>query len=142
MRSSVMLNRIISRNAAQRASGRPCDRPIRSRFSVFFLGRRANNDSVLKPHFALYAYSLAIPIFTSKFPPKCNPLDVVKISSKCRLSNTKLKVIPDYQLPSLSADYNSPSSITLPLLLPSALSYLQCTFTRRTSGRSGKNSEQ
>jgi hypothetical protein len=40
---------------SQFVSGRPCDRPTRSRFSVAFLGRRANAEFVLKFHVPLLA---------------------------------------------------------------------------------------
>jgi hypothetical protein len=37
------------------ASGRPCDRPTRSRFSVVFLSPRANAELIPKPYVALHA---------------------------------------------------------------------------------------
>jgi hypothetical protein len=40
---------------SQFASGTSCDRPTRSRFSVVFLGPRANAELVPKVHVALHA---------------------------------------------------------------------------------------
>jgi hypothetical protein len=51
------------------ASGRPCDRPTRSRLSVVFLGPRANAELVPKFHIALPASHAAIPMATSKILP-------------------------------------------------------------------------
>jgi hypothetical protein len=45
-------------------SGRSCDRPTRSRFSVVFLGRRANAELVPKFHVALHASHAALPMVT------------------------------------------------------------------------------
>jgi hypothetical protein len=52
---------------SQFASGRSCDRPTRSRFSVIFLGPRANGELVPKFHVALYASHAALPMVISKF---------------------------------------------------------------------------
>jgi hypothetical protein len=54
---------------SQFASGRSCDRPTRSRFSVVFLGPRANAESVPKFHVALHASHTAFPIVTLKISP-------------------------------------------------------------------------
>jgi hypothetical protein len=51
---------------SQVASGRSCDRPTRSRFSVVFLGPRANAE-LAKFHVALYALYAALPMVISKF---------------------------------------------------------------------------
>jgi hypothetical protein len=42
------------------AFGRSCDRPTRSRFSVVFLGPRANAELVPKFHVALHASHAAL----------------------------------------------------------------------------------
>jgi hypothetical protein len=49
---------------SQYASGSSCDRPIRSRFSVVFLGPRASAEIVLKFHVALHASHAALPMIT------------------------------------------------------------------------------
>jgi hypothetical protein len=49
---------------SQFASGRSCDRPTRLRFSVVFLGPRANAELVPKFHVASHA---ALPTVTSNF---------------------------------------------------------------------------
>jgi hypothetical protein len=49
---------------SQFASGRSCDRPTRSRFSVVFLGPRANVELVPKFHVALHAFHAALQILT------------------------------------------------------------------------------
>jgi hypothetical protein len=54
---------------SQFASGRSCDRPTRLRFSVVFLGPRANAESVPKLHVALHASHAALPMVTLKFRP-------------------------------------------------------------------------
>jgi hypothetical protein len=46
------------------ASGRSCDRPTRSRFSVVFLGPRANAELVPTFHVALHASHAALEILT------------------------------------------------------------------------------
>jgi hypothetical protein len=51
------------------ASGRSCDRPTRSGFSVVFLGPRANAELVRKFHVALHASRAALPMVTFKFRP-------------------------------------------------------------------------
>jgi hypothetical protein len=51
---------------SQFASGRSCDRPTRSRFSVVFLGPRANAELVPKFHVALRASHSALPMITLK----------------------------------------------------------------------------
>jgi hypothetical protein len=54
---------------SQFASGRSFDRPTRLRFSVLFLGPRANTESVPKFHVALHASHAALPMVTLKFRP-------------------------------------------------------------------------
>jgi hypothetical protein len=51
---------LLARN--QFAPGRSCDRPTRSRFTVVFLGPRANAEIVPKFHVALYASHAALPL--------------------------------------------------------------------------------
>jgi hypothetical protein len=46
--------------------GRSCDRPTRSRFSVVFLGSRANAEFVPKFHVALHASYAALPMVSLK----------------------------------------------------------------------------
>jgi hypothetical protein len=55
--------------SSQFASGRSCDRPTRSRFSVVFLGPRANAELVPKFHVALHASHAALPMVTPKISP-------------------------------------------------------------------------
>jgi hypothetical protein len=57
---------------SQFASGRSCDRPTRSRFSVVFLGTRANAELVPKSHVALHASHAALPMVTLKISPCTN----------------------------------------------------------------------
>jgi hypothetical protein len=52
---------------SQFESGRSCDRPTRSSFSVGFLGPRANAELVPKFDVALYASHAALPMVISKF---------------------------------------------------------------------------
>jgi hypothetical protein len=54
---------------SQFASGRSCDRPTRSRFSVVFHGPRANAETVPKFHVALHASHAALPMITPKISP-------------------------------------------------------------------------
>jgi hypothetical protein len=54
---------------SQFASGKSCDRPTRSRFSVVFLGPRANAELVHKFHVALHASHAALPMITPKISP-------------------------------------------------------------------------
>jgi hypothetical protein len=49
---------------SQFASRRSCDRPTRARFSVVFLGPRANVELVPKFHVALHASHAALPMVT------------------------------------------------------------------------------
>jgi hypothetical protein len=49
---------------SQFASGRFCNRPTRARFSVVFLGPRANDELVPKFHVALHASHAALPMVT------------------------------------------------------------------------------
>jgi hypothetical protein len=51
---------------SQFASGRSCDRLTRPRFSVIFLGRRANAELVPKFHVELHASHAALPMVTLK----------------------------------------------------------------------------
>jgi hypothetical protein len=51
------------------ASGRSCDLSTQSRFSVGFLGSRANSESLPKFRIALLAFRAALPMITSKFRP-------------------------------------------------------------------------
>jgi hypothetical protein len=54
---------------SQFASGRSCDRPTGSRFSVVILGLRANAELVPKFHVALHASHAALPMVTPKITP-------------------------------------------------------------------------
>jgi hypothetical protein len=54
---------------SQFASGRSCDQPTRSRFSVVFLGPRANAELVPKFDVALHAFHAALPMVTRKMSP-------------------------------------------------------------------------
>jgi hypothetical protein len=58
------------------ASGRSCDLPTRSRFSVVFLGSRANAELLPKFHVALHASHAAPQMVTLKISPLCAPPDV------------------------------------------------------------------
>jgi hypothetical protein len=62
--------RLLARS--QFASGRSCDRPTRSRFSVAFLGPRANAVLVTKFHVALHASDSALRMATLKILPYTN----------------------------------------------------------------------
>jgi hypothetical protein len=57
---------------SQFASGRSCDQPTRSRFSVVFFGPRANSELVPKFHIALHASRAALPMVTLKISPYTN----------------------------------------------------------------------
>jgi hypothetical protein len=52
---------------SQFASGRSCNLPPRSRFSVVFLDPRANAELESKFHFALHASHVALPILDPNF---------------------------------------------------------------------------
>jgi hypothetical protein len=52
---------------SQYASGRSCDWPTRSKFSVVFLGPREIAELVPKFHIVLHAFHAALPMLTSKF---------------------------------------------------------------------------
>jgi hypothetical protein len=54
---------------SQFASGRSRDRPTRSRFSVVFLGPRANAELVHKFHVALHVKHAALPMLKLKISP-------------------------------------------------------------------------
>jgi hypothetical protein len=54
---------------SQFAYGRSCDRSTRSRFSVVFLGPRANAELVPKFHVALHISHAALPLVTLKISP-------------------------------------------------------------------------
>jgi hypothetical protein len=57
---------------SQFASGRSCDRPTRSRFSVVFLSSRANAELVPKLHVALHIFHASLPKVTLKISPCTN----------------------------------------------------------------------
>jgi hypothetical protein len=57
---------------SQFASGRSCDRPTRSRFSVVFLGTRANAELIPTFHVALHVSHAALPMVTLKISPYTN----------------------------------------------------------------------
>jgi hypothetical protein len=57
---------------SQFASGSSCNRPTRSRFSVVFLGPRANAELVPKFHVALHASHVALPMVTLTISPNTN----------------------------------------------------------------------
>jgi hypothetical protein len=61
---------------SQCASGRSCDRPTRSMFSVVFIGPRANAELVPKFHVALHVSHAALSMLTWNISPKCSPPDV------------------------------------------------------------------
>jgi hypothetical protein len=56
----------------QFASRKSCNPPTRSRFSVVFLGPRANAELIPKFHVALHASHAALPIVTLKISPYTN----------------------------------------------------------------------
>jgi hypothetical protein len=60
---------------SQFASGRSCDWPTQSRFSVVLLGPRANAELVPKFHVALHASHAAFPMVTSQILPYTNVTD-------------------------------------------------------------------
>jgi hypothetical protein len=64
---------------SQFAFGRSCDRPTGSRFSVVFLGRRANAELVPKFHVALHASHAALPTVTLQISLKRSPSNVITI---------------------------------------------------------------
>jgi hypothetical protein len=57
---------------SQFTSGRSCDRPTRSRFSVVVPGSRANAELVPKFHGALHASHTALAMVTLKISPYTN----------------------------------------------------------------------
>jgi hypothetical protein len=57
---------------SQFASGRSCDQPTRSRFSVVFLGPRANAELVPRFQAALHVSHAALPMATLKISPYTN----------------------------------------------------------------------
>jgi hypothetical protein len=57
---------------SQFVSGRSCDRPTRSRFSVVFLRPKANAELVSKFHVALHAPHAALPMVTLTISPYTN----------------------------------------------------------------------
>jgi hypothetical protein len=61
---------LVARN--QFASGRSCDRLTWSKFSMAFLGPRANGELVPKFHVALHASHAALPMVTLKISPYTN----------------------------------------------------------------------
>jgi hypothetical protein len=56
---------------SQFASGRSCDQPTRSRFSVVFVGPRANAELIHRFHVALHASHAAHPMITLKISYIC-----------------------------------------------------------------------
>jgi hypothetical protein len=69
-------------------TGMACDRPFRSRFSIFFLDPVANVELLRRLCFALHAYHVALPTSTSEFRPKCNLPNVIKtylLSFNCKI---------------------------------------------------------
>jgi hypothetical protein len=77
---------------SQFASGRSCDRPTRSRFSVVFLEPRANAELVPKFHVALHASHAALPIVPSKFRPNIAPNFSSNLTTKQPSQRHKKKV--------------------------------------------------
>jgi hypothetical protein len=73
---------------SQFASGRSCDRPTRSRFSVVFLGPRANAELVHKFHVALHASHAAFPMVTSKFFALTQPVNPPNAKKKLNFNST------------------------------------------------------
>jgi hypothetical protein len=61
---------------SQFASGRSCDWPIRSRFTVVFFGPGTNDELVPKFHVALHASHAALPMVTLQISPRCSPHNV------------------------------------------------------------------
>jgi hypothetical protein len=57
---------------SQFAPGRSCDRSTRSRFSLVFLGPRANAELVTKFHVSLHASHAALPMVTLTISPYTN----------------------------------------------------------------------
>jgi hypothetical protein len=70
VRARVFTAGLLARS--QFASGRSCDRPTRSRFSVVFLGPRANAELVPKFHVAPHASHAALPMVTLQISPYTN----------------------------------------------------------------------
>jgi hypothetical protein len=60
VRARVFNARLLARS--QFVSGKSCDQSTRSRFSVVFLGPRANAELVPKFHVALHASHAALPM--------------------------------------------------------------------------------
>jgi hypothetical protein len=56
-------------SGGQVVSGSSCNRPNRSKFSVVYLGSRANTELVLEFNVALYASHAALPMVTFKISP-------------------------------------------------------------------------
>jgi hypothetical protein len=67
IRARVFNARLLARS--QFASRRFCDRPTQSRFSVVFLGPRANVELIPKFQVALHVSHAALPIVTLKISP-------------------------------------------------------------------------
>ena len=103
---------------SQCASGRPCDPPLRSRFSVIFLGTRANSKLVSRFHVSLLLSHSAVPVLLSKFLPRRSPSNLIKFSSKYGPPSTDSS--PHSQVLSSAAYSNSPRTITLLLQLSSS----------------------
>jgi hypothetical protein len=64
VRARIFNARLLDRS--QFASGRSCDRPTRSRFSVIFLGPGTNAELVPRFHIALHVSHAAFPMVTLK----------------------------------------------------------------------------
>jgi hypothetical protein len=76
---------------SQFASGRSCDRPTRSRFSVVFLGSRANAELVPKFHIAIHVSHAALPLVTLKISPYTNVTLTFDFGFGRRRSNCQTK---------------------------------------------------
>jgi hypothetical protein len=66
--------------------GRSCDRPTRSRFSVVFLGPRANAELVPKFHVALHASHAALPMVALEIS-HCTDFEIWGPGLPCWLSH-------------------------------------------------------
>jgi hypothetical protein len=119
---------------SQYAFGKSCDRPTRSRFSVVFLGPRADAELVPKFHVALHASHAALPMLTSKFRPKVAPHIIFQISPNAALPRiiSKFKIAHERSktLLNFSPCYTSHPTFSI----SKRLTFTKPTFTRRTSG--------
>jgi hypothetical protein len=107
-------------------------KPTRSRFSVGFLGPRANAELVPKFHVALHASHAALPVL-SKFRPKVAPHINILISPNSALPRiSKFRIVHESSKTLLNF---SPCSTSHPTFSTSKrLTFAEPTFTRRTSG--------